>query len=85
MHQIHHSSEKRHFDCNFAQICAFWDYLGGTLYVPKDLEMLKYGISNNEHVEFNSLRALYTLPFKKALALIKSKGAASLASRLEGR
>src|SRR5262245_44088337 len=85
MHQIHHSSEKRHFDCNFAQIFAFWDYLGGTLYVPKDLEKLKYGISNNEHVEFNSLWALYTLPFKKAFALIKSKGAASLASRLEGR
>jgi sterol desaturase/sphingolipid hydroxylase (fatty acid hydroxylase superfamily) len=85
MHQIHHSSEKRHFDCNFAQIFAFWDYLGGTLYVPKDLEKLKYGISNNEHVEFNSLWALYTLPFKKAFALIESKGAASLAIRLEGR
>jgi len=85
MHQIHHSSEKRHFDCNFAQLFAFWDYLGGTLYVPKDLEKLKYGISNNEHVEFNSLWTLYILPFKKAFALFKSQRAALLASRLWGR
>src|SRR5262245_886070 len=85
MHQIHHSSEKRHFDCNFAQIFACWYYLGGTLYVPKDLEKLKYGISNNEHVEFNSLWALYILPFKKVFALFKSQRAALLASRLEGR
>jgi sterol desaturase/sphingolipid hydroxylase (fatty acid hydroxylase superfamily) len=73
LHQIHHSSEKRHFDCNFAQIFSFWDYLGGTLYVPKDLEKLKFGVSNNEHVEFNSLWALYTLPFKKAFALFKAR------------
>lgn len=70
MHQIHHSSEQRHFDCNFANFFSFWDWLFGTIYVPRGREVFKLGISNNEHLEFNSVWALYAVPFKNAYRLM---------------
>lgn len=70
MHQIHHSSEVRHFDRNFANFFSFWDWLFGTLYVPKQKETFPLGISNNEHVEFNSVLNLYVVPFKNAFRLL---------------
>lgn len=64
-HQIHHSSEERHFDRNMGFIFAFWDWLAGTLYVPKAKETFPLGLSGGEHREFDSVAKLYFLPFVK--------------------
>jgi sterol desaturase/sphingolipid hydroxylase (fatty acid hydroxylase superfamily) len=69
MHQIHHSSEKRHHDKNYALVFSFWDYLAGTLYVPREKEEFKWGLSNQEHLAYDSVTSLYLTPIKKAAAL----------------
>lgn len=62
-HQIHHSKAPRHFDRNMGFIFAFWDAIGGTLYVPKTRETLTYGLHGEEPGQFGSVPALYFRPF----------------------
>lgn len=47
-HQIHHSSDVKHHDCNYGEIFAFWDWMFGTLYVPDGYEDLNYGLADSE-------------------------------------
>lgn len=70
-HQIHHSAEPRHFDKNMGLIFAFWDGLFGTLYIPREQETFEMGLYKGEHREFNSLFALYFLPFVKLFRYLK--------------
>lgn len=44
MHQIHHSCEDRHFNKNFSGNLAIWDWMFGTIYVPKARERFRVGI-----------------------------------------
>jgi sterol desaturase/sphingolipid hydroxylase (fatty acid hydroxylase superfamily) len=73
-HQIHHSSAPRHFDRNMGFIFAFWDAIGGTLYVPKAREDLSYGLYGEEPGQFSSVPALYIRPFLNLWAM-RSRGA----------
>ena len=68
-HQIHHSSAPRHFDRNMGFIFAFWDAIGGTLYVPKAREDLNYGLYGEEPGQFASVSALYIRPFRNLWAM----------------
>ncbi len=43
-HQVHHSSERGHYDRNFGSALALWDWLGGTLYVTGGRERLRFGL-----------------------------------------
>lgn len=43
-HQIHHSRAEKHWDKNFGQMFAIWDWMFGTLYLPKAYEKLEFGI-----------------------------------------
>lgn len=65
-HQIHHSTAARHIDRNFGLMLSVWDWLAGSLYVPRRREDLKFGLTGGEHEEYNSLWRLYTLPLVKA-------------------
>lgn len=67
-HQLHHSREARHHDCNFGHIFTVWDWMFGTLYKPVEGEHFEFGIDRAENTEFNSLAALYILPVRKAFA-----------------
>jgi len=67
-HQIHHSKAPCHFDKNMGFIFACWDALFGTLYVPREKEELTYGLADDEHLAFTSLRALYLRPFMRLWA-----------------
>lgn len=49
MHQIHHSTEARHIDKNFSQIFSFWDYLLGSLYIPKEKETFPVGLAGEKN------------------------------------
>jgi sterol desaturase/sphingolipid hydroxylase (fatty acid hydroxylase superfamily) len=72
-HQIHHSAEERHWDKNFGFIFALWDWLAGTLYVPREHETFRLGIGGEER-HFSSVRALYLRPFQNLLRSRKSEG-----------
>ena len=45
-HQIHHSSAPRHHNKNYGEVFAFWDWMFGTLYIPKEHESLEFGIAD---------------------------------------
>ncbi len=45
-HQVHHSSDPRHFDKNFGEIFAVWDWMFGTLYIADGDEKLVFGIAD---------------------------------------
>lgn len=63
MHQVHHSRETRHIDKNMGFIFGFWDWMFGTIYVPKLGETYALGLSDGEHTQFHSVGALYFRPF----------------------
>ncbi len=44
-HQIHHSTNPAHYNRNYGQILALWDWLFGTLYLIKDKEELQFGLN----------------------------------------
>ena len=67
-HQLHHSREQRHYDCNFGHIFPFWDRLFGTLYQPIDGEEFEFGIEKEENEKLKTLSALYFRPLRKAAA-----------------
>lgn len=45
MHQVHHSVDSIHHDKNFGTAFALWDWLYGTLYMPKKGERISFGLS----------------------------------------
>ncbi|MDT8342958.1 MAG: creatininase family protein [Thermohalobaculum sp.] len=69
-HQTHHSVEEKHFDRNFGLIFAFWDWMFGTLYVPRGYEKLSFGITRAQPNPFGSVRELYLKPFANAWEII---------------
>ena len=63
-HQIHHSADKKHWDKNFGGTFALWDWLFGTLYIPRKKEDLTFGIGRESEWEFPSVWSLYAKPFQ---------------------
>jgi len=50
MHQAHHSVAAEHHDRNYATVFALWDWMFGTLYLPKDRERFRFGVERAEPV-----------------------------------
>ena len=75
-HLIHHSNKPQHHGANYGVIFALWDWMYGTLYVPKSRETLSYGLVNGEDREYQSIEGLYLLPFKKVWARLFGRGEA---------
>lgn len=74
MHQIHHSSDPKHWDKNMGGGLAIWDRMGGTLYVPEGREELKFGIGE-ETGEYQSLYGVYVEPVLKAARIFRGSRA----------
>jgi sterol desaturase/sphingolipid hydroxylase (fatty acid hydroxylase superfamily) len=68
-HQIHHSSEKRHFDKNFGVALACWDLIFGSLSYSES-QTHKFGLTTKFGEKHNLLH-LYLEPFKAAIRIIK--------------
>jgi sterol desaturase/sphingolipid hydroxylase (fatty acid hydroxylase superfamily) len=64
MHQVHHSCETRHLDKNMGFVFAIWDWMFGTLYVPKRGETFALGLDSGEAPKFHSVSAMYLRPFR---------------------
>lgn len=70
-HQIHHSKDPKHFDRNFGSQFAIWDWLFGTLYVPREREKLTFGIDAASTERMRTIKGLYLEPFKDAGRLLR--------------
>lgn len=47
MHQAHHSADVEHHDKNFATVFALWDWMFGSLYLPKEKERFRFGVDDH--------------------------------------
>lgn len=69
-HQIHHSLEPKHYNKNYGEILAIWDWMFGTLYIPDGYEEIQYGISksptSNERIDqpHKTLKDALIVPFQ---------------------
>ncbi|WP_342075408.1 sterol desaturase family protein [Yoonia sp. SS1-5] len=73
-HQIHHSIERRHYNKNYGEVFAFWDWMFGTLYVPQEEEIIRFGLGDmaGQRIEqpHPSLKDALLVPFKDAFGVI---------------
>lgn len=71
-HQIHHSTDPRHFNKNYGEVLAVWDWMFGTLYVPRGQEELQFGLGDGrggrDAQPHPTLRAALIGPFRAAFA-----------------
>jgi sterol desaturase/sphingolipid hydroxylase (fatty acid hydroxylase superfamily) len=76
MHQIHHSMEARHLNKNFGYYLSVWDWLFGSIYIPKHEETFEIGLVDDKDDEWNSKGCLFmTLePFRSAFRRVISNG-----------
>ena len=63
MHLIHHGTDPKYFDKNFAQIFTFWDRIAGTLYLPQEREQIEFGLGKDSDFPSRSVLGLYLAPF----------------------
>ncbi|HEX2941069.1 MAG TPA: sterol desaturase family protein [Rhodopila sp.] len=68
-HQLHHSIEPRHYNRNYGLLLSVWDRMFGTLAVPEPGQHFTFGLSNNEHDEYQSLARLHFVPLIKIWGL----------------
>jgi sterol desaturase/sphingolipid hydroxylase (fatty acid hydroxylase superfamily) len=75
-HQIHHSKARTHWNKNYGSVFAIWDWMFGTIYVPKRKEKIEFGINEAcEEREYQSLKAFYILPFIKVYQSFRERRA----------
>ena len=73
-HQVHHSIEPRHYDTNFGEIFAIWDWLFGTLYIPVKDEVFEFGLidADGERIQPHpTLRAAMLVPFAESARALR--------------
>ena len=63
-HQLHHSTNPKHYDKNFGLMLSVWDRLFGTLSVPEPNESFSFGLGR-EGDEYQSTSGLFLLPLRK--------------------
>ncbi|WP_428489961.1 sterol desaturase family protein [Rhodopila sp.] len=73
-HQLHHSLAEKHWDKNFGLGLSVWDRLFGTLVVPEPDEDFVFGLTENEHDEYQSLYKLHVVPLKKIAGRLRLFG-----------
>jgi sterol desaturase/sphingolipid hydroxylase (fatty acid hydroxylase superfamily) len=65
MHQLHHSAELQHRDKNMGGAGYLFDWMFGTLYIPKSGETWRWGLNDEELAErnpHNTVRAFFIEP-----------------------
>lgn len=79
LHQIHHSKARRHFDRNYGEVLAIWDWMLGTIYLPKEREELEFGIGDEEVQPHPNLGAALLEPFAYAWGTLRRPSPGSTA------
>ncbi len=70
-HQIHHSALPRHFNKNCGFALAIWDWIFGTLYVPKNRETFPMGLTTEPDPTWHTMTQFYWRPINLAYNLVK--------------
>lgn len=73
MHQIHHSTEERHFGRNIGYALSVWDGLFGTLYVPKGEERFEIGLGDGTDARYHGVLRMYFLPVMDIAARFRGR------------
>ena len=69
-HQLHHSADPAHFNCNMGASSALWDWLMGSLRMPPvEPPRLAYGASGHTH-DPHGVMGLVVDPAVKAIAAL---------------
>ncbi len=71
-HEIHHSADPRHFDRNMGYLFSIWDWMAGTLVMPRKGEKITLGIGH-EGAGHDSVGSVMWLPFRNAGHLIAAR------------
>jgi sterol desaturase/sphingolipid hydroxylase (fatty acid hydroxylase superfamily) len=70
-HQIHHSTDPRHYNCNLGSTLAIFDWMFGTLQLPtRDRERLRFGVAGLDY-DPHSLGGAVLMPFAEAANSLK--------------
>ncbi|MDJ0867048.1 MAG: sterol desaturase family protein [Myxococcota bacterium] len=81
-HQVHHSALPQHRDRNFGVTLAIWDWIFGTLYVPKERESFPLGLADAPAQPHATVLRGYLLPFAESARALRARpakrGAASI-------
>lgn len=73
-HQVHHSTDPRHFNKNLGSFLAVWDWMFGTLYVPsKTRQKLDFGVEPKRE-DAHTVTGGLVSPIRRAAALLTRKG-----------
>ena len=74
-HQIHHSTDPRHFDKNLGFALAVWDWAFGTLHIPaRQSEVAAFGVGE-EYEDYATVTRSLTRPFAKASEALRHRPA----------
>ena len=80
-HQVHHSIELRHYNKNYGEVLAIWDWMFGTLYICAQREEIAFGLGDKDGNRIaqphDSLRTALMVPIRQSLATLRRKPAAS--------
>lgn len=83
-HQLHHSADAAHFNCNMGASLAVWDWFAGSLFVPPAKPpRLSYGASGFAHDPHGPMGLIVEPALKFASAVVRAfaaKAAGSLES-----
>ena len=73
-HQIHHSALEKHWGRNCGFALAIWDWMFGTLYVPKEREYFPMGLGDGSEASWHGVKAMYIKPLVGAARLLFGGG-----------
>jgi sterol desaturase/sphingolipid hydroxylase (fatty acid hydroxylase superfamily) len=68
-HQVHHSTNPKHFDKNLGYCLSVWDWAFGTLYIPKKGEKFSYGLGHKDSA-LETVVGSMLAPIGRAAAII---------------
>ena len=75
MHQVHHSAESHMFNKNYGMATNIYDWLFGTLYMPRPDEVYRWGLNDDEYGLFNphlTAKDFYLKPVREIFSMTKS-------------
>jgi sterol desaturase/sphingolipid hydroxylase (fatty acid hydroxylase superfamily) len=71
-HIIHHSDDPAHFDRNMGYMLSIWDWMAGTLHMPRVGERVTLGVGA-EGAEHDSVASALWVPIRDAASLIRRR------------
>jgi sterol desaturase/sphingolipid hydroxylase (fatty acid hydroxylase superfamily) len=76
-HQIHHSIASEHHNKNYGEVLAIWDWVFGTLYIPKKRVELQFGLADSKgnrlQQRHDTLTAAMVVPMKDSWEQVKKR------------